>query len=355
MKIVMLARLFSPHVGGVEKHVEQIAREAARDGHEVTIVTSQYEKPLAYKSRLLKSADEVLIFRIPGLYKQRDTSYFTKIMERIRVWWWMLKHMLLFFHADIVHVHDIFWWYWPIRLLLPFKKVFITFHGFEAGRLPTTSAIRARRFARAWTKGNICVGAWIEKWYGTKATFVTYGAANCVSSKAKTRGSKSIKAIFVGRLEKDTGILSYIDVVMKMKSISLDIIGDGPLRKEIDKKIQKVSHLRFLGSVDNTCIVYPRYDVACVSSYLSMIEALQCGLPVIAFSTDTLKDDYLASFPAASDIQITTSPSELAKAFTLIRTGKELERAKKASVWAKRQTWEKVYSLYDRLWTAQTV
>ncbi len=42
---------FDPHAGGVESHVRTLARAFAREGHEVTVVTSRYERSLPAEER----------------------------------------------------------------------------------------------------------------------------------------------------------------------------------------------------------------------------------------------------------------------------------------------------------------
>ncbi len=46
MRIVQVSPFFHPHAGGVESHVRSLAAEFAREGHEVTVVTSQYRPDL---------------------------------------------------------------------------------------------------------------------------------------------------------------------------------------------------------------------------------------------------------------------------------------------------------------------
>ncbi|MGA8710741.1 MAG: glycosyltransferase family 4 protein [Thermoplasmata archaeon] len=46
MRIVQVSPFFHPHAGGVESHVRGIVRELAREGHEVTVVTSRYDRSL---------------------------------------------------------------------------------------------------------------------------------------------------------------------------------------------------------------------------------------------------------------------------------------------------------------------
>ncbi len=46
MRIVQVAPFFYPHAGGVESHVRSLARQFARDGHEVFVVTSRFRRAL---------------------------------------------------------------------------------------------------------------------------------------------------------------------------------------------------------------------------------------------------------------------------------------------------------------------
>jgi glycosyltransferase involved in cell wall biosynthesis len=46
VRIVQVAPFFHPHAGGVESHVRSIARELAREGHDVTVVTSRFRSSL---------------------------------------------------------------------------------------------------------------------------------------------------------------------------------------------------------------------------------------------------------------------------------------------------------------------
>lgn len=158
-KILFFARLHYPHIGGVEKHVAQVTKLLKRQ-HQITIITEGYAKNL-------KTAKGV--YRIPVW----DVSEKNK---KWRIWSWLWKNRHLITQADIVHIHDVFFWYLPFRLLYPSKPVYITFHGYETKFPPTFSAILQKRLAAWLTWGNICVGKYISRWYGIKPTFVTYGA-----------------------------------------------------------------------------------------------------------------------------------------------------------------------------------
>ena len=90
MRIVQVAPFFYPHAGGVESHVRGLAREFAREGHDVTVVTSRYAKTLPADERLegyriLRSRTLGVMFNTP-----LDTG---------------TERLLRDLDADVVHIH----------------------------------------------------------------------------------------------------------------------------------------------------------------------------------------------------------------------------------------------------------
>ena len=70
MRIVQVAPFFYPHGGGVESHVRSLAREFARNGHEVVVVTARYAPALPavelYEGyRIVRSRTLGVLFNTP--------------------------------------------------------------------------------------------------------------------------------------------------------------------------------------------------------------------------------------------------------------------------------------------------
>jgi glycosyltransferase involved in cell wall biosynthesis len=70
VRIVQVAPFFYPHAGGVESHVRSLARELAREGHEVTVVTSRFQPRLPVEEtfegyRILRSRSLGVLFNTP--------------------------------------------------------------------------------------------------------------------------------------------------------------------------------------------------------------------------------------------------------------------------------------------------
>ena len=90
MRIVQVSPFFPPHAGGVESHVRGLAREFAREGHEVTVVTSRYRRDLPREEdregyRVLRTRTLGVAFNTPV-----DTG---------------AERLLRSLDADIFHVH----------------------------------------------------------------------------------------------------------------------------------------------------------------------------------------------------------------------------------------------------------
>jgi len=70
VRIVQVTPFFDPHAGGVESHVRELAREFAREGHEVTVVTSRYRRDLPWEEdregyRILRTRTFGVAFNTP--------------------------------------------------------------------------------------------------------------------------------------------------------------------------------------------------------------------------------------------------------------------------------------------------
>ena len=65
MKILIVLTYYRPHISGLTIYAERLAKAFARRGHEVTILTSQFEKSLAREETI----DGVKIIRVPVWFR----------------------------------------------------------------------------------------------------------------------------------------------------------------------------------------------------------------------------------------------------------------------------------------------
>ncbi|EFB5894641.1 glycosyltransferase family 4 protein, partial [Escherichia coli] len=105
------------------------------------------------------------------------------------------------------------------------------------------------------------------------------------------------KIIAVGRLEYQKGFDLLIQAfarASKDTDWSLDIYGDGTLRKELEEIIQfnEISNINLLGNVSNIDEIYKDYSLFVFSSRFEgfgmvLLEAMRAGLPCISFNCPT--------------------------------------------------------------------
>jgi glycosyltransferase involved in cell wall biosynthesis len=335
MNVLFLSRFYYPHVGGVEKHVEAIAKKLAKNGCEISVVTEKHDKNLKEEENV--GATKVYRFEYPKI------KYFGLFF----IWFWLFKNRKLIEQSDIVHCHDVFIWYLPFRFLYPNKPVYTTFHGYESYPIKK-SAILVRKITEKLSWGNICIGDFIRKWYGTKPTFVSYGAVDIEKFKP-SKGKNLYDAFFLSRLDVQTGILTYLDAVEEIRKkipFKFVVLGDGVYKKQAEKTAIA------LGFKENPAKYVRESRFAFVSRYLAILEALASKKLVFAVYDNPIKYDYLAMAPFAKWIVIEKDPVKLAEKvlFYTKNPEKAEEMINSGYEWTRKQTWEKMEEMYLKLW-----
>lgn len=342
MRIVQFTRFYYPHIGGVEKHVCEVDKRLASKNHKVTVITEKYYDRM--KSYEKFKGDE--IYRIPNIHDEKN--------KKFTIWIWLLNHRKLIQQADVIHCHDVFFWYLPFRFLYPFKKVFTTFHGYEGNKIPDWKSKLNHKLAEVLSYGNICVGDYLTKWYGTKADAITYGA---VTVKKMTKPCKKNTAVFVGRLEEEANILKYLKALKILQDkgikIPLTVLGDGSLRQKAEKYVKdhKLS-VTFKGFVPDVLAFIPDYEFVFTSRFLGTLEAMSLKKFVfVIYNTPILKDCFALS-PFANVVSLTGDSKSLAREIEKYRNDTKARDAKitLGYEWVRKQTWEKMANQYLTLW-----
>lgn len=356
MKIVFVSRLYLPHLGGVEIHLKEISNILIKAGHEVSIVTAKNDKKL---SDFVES-DGIKIYRIQldDFDGERNHVKQNKIKTKTAVWHEIQKLRNLFIEADIVHVHDVFWWLLPIYKDIK-NKVYITFHGWET-KFPVPINAKIHRFlVSKLVKGSIHVGDFIQNFYWDKPDFVTYGGINPMRFTKSNQQKNDVKNdgkmaqlnfTFIGRLEKDTDINLYLDFLQMLKDKKIDFkvtfVGDGSLKNQCQK------YGTVIGFVKNISKYIVDSDIVFASSFLSILEAQCLGKVVLAFYSNELKKDYLELYPGSKFMFITNSVDNMLAKLELILKSRKLfhHMELEAKQFAQQQTWDKVVDIYLKLW-----
>ena len=336
--LVFFARLFYPHIGGVEKHVLEIGKRFAKQGYLLTVITENYQSlPITA--------------RIEGINIVRLNVGKDDWFKKFRIWKELLKNIQIIRNADIIHCHDVFFWYLPFKFIFLFKEVYTTFHGYEGNKIPDRKEYIVRKIAEKLSRGNICIGNFYQKWYGTKATFVSYGA---VDRKLIEEGLNPIKptkeAMFLGRLEEETGIIEYL-VAIKDKRLKLDVFGEGSLEKKAREYVNKNKlDVKFKGFVENATDYIKDYKYLFTSRYLGILEGMALKKPVFALYNNKIKKDYLEMTAFSSYISISKDGSHLSKQLDNYLGGKSKINTAGAYEWVSDKTWENLLDIYKTLW-----
>jgi len=301
MKILFVTHYFFPHIGGVEKHVYEVARSLERRGSSVTIVTEKFDKKL--KDMEIINGIKVVRFFYPHI----------KLIGLKFIWWQIFKNRKLIQAADVVHIHDVFVWYLPFRFLYPNNKVFTTIHGLEWKNPLSKMSIWQKRLADKLSTKTVGVGDFLEKYLKIRFDLITYGAAILICFNLVKRRNL---IVYVGRLEENTGLLKFLDWLKINPEYQVDFCGDGELKIQC-KKFGKVH-----GFIDPTQFL-KRAEYCVPAGYLAALEALSYKCKLKLFWSDKVKEDYWKMSPFVRE---------------------------NVNVWAKTQTWSKLANEYLNLY-----
>ncbi len=92
MKVLITLTYYRPHVSGLTIYVERLARALAKRGHQVTVLTSHYQKDLPWREVL----DGVTVIRHPVLFRFSKASVMPGFLSHA---------YLLMRQNDLVHIH----------------------------------------------------------------------------------------------------------------------------------------------------------------------------------------------------------------------------------------------------------
>jgi glycosyltransferase involved in cell wall biosynthesis len=112
-----------------------------------------------------------------------------------------------------------------------------------------------------------------------------------ISDHGPDHDATSRTICYVGRLSKEKGVSTLIDAMEKLPGVQLEIVGDGPLRQELERKVRSagVENISFLGHISGEefkkAIRRCRFAVSPSEWYennpRSIIELFAWGKPVV--------------------------------------------------------------------------
>jgi len=342
----MLSPYFYPHQGGVEKHVFNLSQQLIHKGYKITVLTTLHDSKLPRVSEI----EEIKIFR----FKPNKIYIVGMAITMFK----FFKYIKLVYKSNIVHIHDyqLFIWFILIRLLFPFKKIYITFHGWEGECPPNTLIKFFRKISEILTRGNICIGEFIKKWYKTNADIVSYGAAENIKCKNIL---PKIDILVISRISNDIPILQYLDSFnilnnKLLNTIKIVFIGSGELENEVlsfagDHNID----ISLKGFVDNPSEYICSSSIIITNGYLAILESVLQKKPIFVISQNELEFDRLSQFPFSNNfMSISKNSIDLANnLYSYIKKSNNFKFTFTTVIeWAQNQTWERLANQYIELW-----
>ncbi len=267
-------------MGGVERHVIDLSNGLSEKGHDVLVISNGGRM----RSQLSK---DVLHRRLPAHKKNPVIAWkcSQKISEWIRNEGWELIHAHSRVPAWIA-------WCTSSKTNIPWIQTAHACYSLNYGLMP----LKYSRFV-------ISVSETVErhiKDFLPKDHSVVPAALPEPTIRWDPQSRYKNKFIFVGRLTKIKGLSTVIQAFggMEEKNWTLDVIGDGVERKELEEMAKELgieSNINFCGysdDIDNlmsrsSCLLFPSF----IEGYgLVLARAVQVGIPTIASNIPSVSE-----------------------------------------------------------------
>jgi glycosyltransferase involved in cell wall biosynthesis len=302
MRVLILNSEYPPIGGGAGNACAHIARELARLGQEVTVLTA------GYKGLPARQNDEgVRVIRLPGLRRMADRS--TAFEQSLFIFSAALLGLPTLLHtrpqialAFFGAPSGVVTWLWSLFFSLPY--VVCLRGGDVPGFRPYDFERYHRRLAlllrHVWRRAAAVVANSqglrdLGKAFEPKVPIVVIpNGVNLEKFKVAERSWQPPHLLFVGRVVYQKGLDLLLDALgeLKEKGWTLDIVGDGPRKEKLQAQARALGifdRVNFLGWQNGDGLVR-RYAQANLFVYPSrhegmpnaVLEAMACGLPVLA-------------------------------------------------------------------------
>lgn len=360
MKIIQVCGYYPPHIGGIEYCVKNISEQLARNGHEVTVFTSdigakgrgRLKDSRRLKQHYLRSFEFAHTPFIPSLpFKllrtDRDSLlhiHLSHVYTELTVFAVAKLRRLPYvahFHMDV----DVSGRFGVIFKL--YKKTLLPFVIRRAAQVITLSEEQRQLVIERYKAKpeRVCV--------------IPNGAsAEFFSTKRRTFRSKPVKLLFVGRFALQKNVPRLLKALPLIKNpVELHLVGDGEKRSEIEGLIKQLSlqNVKLHGRQGGRKLIasYEDADIFVVPSDregmpLTLIEAAASGLPIVASKVQGLRE-FVGSVGVLVD---RPSPKNFAREIDkLIDNPNRLKSLSAASrKWANDYSWSNLVKEIERVY-----
>lgn len=368
LKIVLVSDYYLPFVGGgVERVVEELARNLVAFGHDVRVLTFN---PDGWPDR--EVVDGIEVVRVPAINLQPIVGVPAALNAGLH-----LRRYLD--DADVIHAHNIFFMLSLLTVLSrPTPPIVTTMHvgSLEnlSGVLGTFGRIYERTIGRYILQKSKAVTAVSASVARHAAMLAKQPPAHVIPNSvdverfrpapgANVAEAHDRSVLFLGRFSRNKGPQDLIEAIPKVISevpgASFDFVGEGPLRELMTARMAALGlngNARLHGKVPDVVPVLQRATVVTRPSLtegmpLAVMEAMACGKPVVATRVGGTPD-----IVSDGETGFLFSPGDVdALAEGIIRILRDRVRAeamgRRAREWAERQmTWELLSRQYEKVY-----
>lgn len=308
--VLILCPFFSPNVGGVETHLDDLCGYLGRQGHRVVVITYQ---PLTTRAAAPRFEDRgnVVIYRLPWFghnwfhklepYPLLEFLYLTPglFFGSLR---YLLRHGR---EIDVIHAHGLSAALITKFLCKAFRKrgVASTHAFYDLTRRPSLSKLvrwvlssfdKVLTLSRQSKAELVSIGLPEEKvevytYWVDQEVFRPLDRKQC---RNELRWGSGFNVLFVGRLIGIKGVSLLLEVARREENrdVRFAFVGDGPMAQTVQNAAQELPNVSFVGRVENhrLNLYYNAADLLVMPSQYEegygrvILEALSCGTPVIA-------------------------------------------------------------------------
>lgn len=296
ISICMISHEMPPVGGGGSQVVYNLSKELVKLGHSVDVLT-MYFKGLPYE----EIKEGVHIIRVQSLRRRIGYCSFFEMMSYVISVFPKMLSLIRENNYDLIHVHFGF----PSGPLAYIAKKFfgipyiLSTHGsdvpgYNPFRLNFLHKLLRPLLTKIWRNANVLVAPSTKLKElilrcdtNVKVNVIPNGVDVEKFKPKESQKRGRIKVISVCRITKVKGLQYLIGALKILRgNFEVEIIGDGPYRKELEKTVNE--QVRFLGFVDESNLLeyYADADIFVLPSLtesfgIAFLEAMACGLPVI--------------------------------------------------------------------------
>jgi glycosyltransferase involved in cell wall biosynthesis len=314
MNVLQLSAHFSPNVGGVETHLDDLVAGLVKRKYQISVLTYQ---PLSIdvSAPFYEKNSRLEIIRVPwikGLFYKLVNQPALEFIYLFPGLFGVLPILLLRKKYHLIHAHGlvaatvaIFWkFFFRIRVVVsthslyhfPKKGIYRSFV-----KLILNQADGCLCLSKKSNDELITLGIPKQKlsqftyWIDTNL----YKPASKIKLRKKFNLNNEFIMLFVGRLVEEKGIKILINAYKNIKGNQLLIIaGDGPLKNYIMKVVQQNKRIRFVGRLGGQELAnyYALSDLLIVPSIHDegfgrvILEALAAGTPVLGSNRGSIPE-----------------------------------------------------------------